>query len=329
MEIVKSPKLSIVVTAYTMERINDIFELLDSIKAQTYPNIETVFVAERSKELFQRVKAYTEEKSISNVKLVFNDGEPGQSPARNLGVKHTEGDLVAFVDDDVVLFDDWASEMVNTYQDDSTIGATGPAFPLWEDESLKWLPKEFYWIVSCTAFAGLSEISPVRCAWGMNMSFQKEAFKFCRFSEIFGHIAKERSKVGPVVDDAEFSINLRLKTGKQILFNPSVRVKHRVYTYRLGKKFIRGQSYWQGYSKALLKKTYRGDADTRGLLRERTLLRRILFGLGPRTTILLFRHPKRAARIFTLTTAVLFYVALGYSACTLPPLAGFTKKYFN
>jgi glycosyltransferase involved in cell wall biosynthesis len=321
--------LSLVITSYTTERLNDIYELLDSIKHQTFKNIEVIFVAERTMELYEKVEAHARDNGISNFKAVFNDGEPGQSPARNLGIKHAKGDIIAFVDDDVVLFNDWASEMVYTYQDDATIGATGPAFPLWENESLKWLPIEFYWIVSCTAFAGLNELTSVRCAGGMNMSFRKEAFKYCHFSENFGHIAQEKSKVGPVVDDAEFSINLRLKTGKQILFNPTVRVKHRVYAYRLGKKFIRGQSYWQGYSKALLKKTYPADSDTRGLLRERALLGRILFGLVPRTAVLLFRSPKKAARIFALTTAVLFYVALGYSAGAFPKLMGFTKKYYQ
>lgn len=149
--------LSIVVTSYTLERLQDIFELLDSIRAQTYPNIETIFVAERSRELYERVKTYAEEKAVPNMMAVFNNGEPGQSPARNLGIKHANGDIIAFVDDDVVLFPDWAEEMVKTYEDDSIIGVTGPAFPLWEDESLQWLPEEFYWILGCSNFSGVSE----------------------------------------------------------------------------------------------------------------------------------------------------------------------------
>ena len=66
-----------------------------------------------------------------------------------------------------------------------------------------------------------------------------------------------------------------------------------------------------------------------GLLRERALLNRIFFKLGPRTIALLFRHPKQAMKIFILTITVLFYVALGYSANTIPWLTGYTKKYFR
>lgn len=324
----QSPLLSIVVTSYTTERINDIYELLDSIKVQTYPNIETVFVAERSQELFEKVKTYAEKKGMSNMMAVFNDGEPGQSPARNLGIKHTNGNIIAFVDDDVVLFPDWAEEMVRTYENDSIIGVTGPAFPLWEDKSMTWLPEEFHWIISCSAWSGWNEVRQVRQAGGMNMSFRKEAFHYCRFSEAFGHTAQEGRKVGPVVDDAEFSINLRLKTGKLILYNPSVRVQHKVYAYRLSRRFIRGQAYWQGYSKALLRKIYRDDPDTRALVREHALLRRILFSLIPRTIAGFLSNPRVAWKRIAVTTAVLFYVALGYSAAAFPWLAGFTRERF-
>ena len=46
----KQAKISIITTSYTMDRLKDTIELLDSIQAQTYQNIETVFVAERSPE---------------------------------------------------------------------------------------------------------------------------------------------------------------------------------------------------------------------------------------------------------------------------------------
>ena len=82
-----------------MDRLEDILELLDSVKAQAYPNLETIFVAECSKELFDRVKVYGEKQDIPNLKVVFNDGEQGASAARNLGIKHARGNIVAFIDD--------------------------------------------------------------------------------------------------------------------------------------------------------------------------------------------------------------------------------------
>ena len=321
--------LSIVITSYTLERLKDIYELLESIKNQIHKRIEVIFVAERSPELLEKVKDYAEANGMANLTPVFNNGSQGQSAARNLGVKNAKGDIIAFVDDDVLLFSDWARETVKSYEDGSIIGVTGPASPLWENESMSWLPQELYWITSCTDFIRFTQPQAVRNAGGMNMSFRREAFNYCCFSQDFGHIAKAHKKVGPVVDDAEFSINLRLKSGKTILFNPKVQVKHRVYSYRLCERFIRGQAYWQGYSKALLRKIYQDDPDTRSLLRERTLLRRILFRLIPLTTLQLFSNPILAWKKFSLTNRVLFYVALGFSAGQLPKVFGFSRKYFS
>ena len=117
-----NPLLSVVVTSYTTDRLADIYELLDSVAGQDYVNMETVFVAERSLELMERVREYADYRAIPNVQVVFNDGAPGLSAARNVGIGQAKGDIIAFVDDDVVLFPDWAQEMVKAYVDESVIG---------------------------------------------------------------------------------------------------------------------------------------------------------------------------------------------------------------
>ncbi len=330
MEPAKSVKLSIVVTAYTTERINDIYELLDSIKTQTLKDIETIFVIERSEELFNKVNGYIKQKNIACVKALFSKDKLGLSGARNLGITKAGGEIIAFIDDDVVLFSNWAEEMVKAYHDESIIGVTGPGLPMWEEGEKSWLPEELYWIVSATAFTGWTSERTVRSAWGMNMSFRREAFSQCLFSTSFGQTTggKEAWKAGPV-DDAEFSIKLRLKTNKSIMYNPLVQVYHKVYKYRLSRKFISGQSYWQGYSKALLRKMYPDDADTKALVKERDLLKRILLKLIPQSVIGLFKNPTQSGKRLFFTGYVLFYVALGYSTGALPQLFGFTEKSFR
>ena len=172
-----SPLLSIIITAYTTERLADIYELLKSIKSQTYANTETIFVVERSKQLLERVRSYASEYNIPNLKVLFNDGEPGLSAARNVGIKAANGDIIAFVDDDVLLYPDWAEKMASAHRDDSIIGVTGPAIPLWEDPSMAWFPQEFYWIISCTAWDPEDCVKEVRNAWGMNISGEKQYYR--------------------------------------------------------------------------------------------------------------------------------------------------------
>ncbi|MFA5628912.1 MAG: glycosyltransferase family 2 protein [Dehalococcoidales bacterium] len=326
---IQTPLLSLIIPSYTMERLNDILALLTSVSAQSYANMETILIIERSEELYSRINQFLKEKQIYNTLVYFTKERLGPSGARNAGVERARGEIIAFVDDDTVLFPDWAAKVVEVFRGKDIIGVTGQALPLWENGALQWLPTEFYWLVSCTAFLNINEIKPVRCAGGMNMAFKKEAFSYCMFADKFGHQGEIKTKVGPVVDDAEFSINLRLKSAKQIIFDPDIKVWHRVYAYRLNQRFIRGQSYWQGYSKSLLKKAYPHDSDLQGLNREKDLLKRIFLKLIPKTTVLIFKNPQQAFKTLGLTASVLFYVALGFSAHKTPRLTGFTEKYFS
>ena len=318
------PLISIVITSYTLDRLDDIFELLDSIKAQTYANIETIFVSERSRELYDQIEVYTQQKGIPNPKIIFNDGEPGLSAARNLGIKEAKGNIIAFVDDDVLLFPNWVEEMVKTQKDDSTIGVTGPAYPLWDDESAaSWFPEEFCWIMSCTAWSDWSQIREVRNVWGQGMAFKREAFEKCGlFLNEFGF------HKGPMAEDNEFSLRARNQTGKRIMYSPTVKLWHRVHKYRLSWKFIKERAYWIGYSRHMLKKLYpQAEGNKTDLLsQEHQLLKRIFTRLFPNILKTFFTHPLTAWRKSQVSITVLFFVALGYYSHLLPNLRGKTNN---
>ncbi len=173
---INSPKISIIVTSYTTDRLKDLVGLLDSIQAQTYQDVETVFVADNSPELGDSIRRYIEEKSYHHIRVLYNQGERGVSSARNLAIGQVTGDIIAFTDDDALLSPDWAEQMAKTYaQDSSIIGATGPILPLWEQEAMSWFPRECYWIFSCT-YWDMAEKKEVRNGYGTNLSFRREAF---------------------------------------------------------------------------------------------------------------------------------------------------------
>jgi glycosyltransferase involved in cell wall biosynthesis len=306
--VAKQPLISIIVTSYTIERLNDIYELLDSIRTQSYQNLETIFVAERSAELVDRVKVYASKKNIYDLKVIFNQGEPGLSSARNLGIKQARGDIIAFVDDDALLFPEWAEAVVRVYEDDDIIGVTGPAFPLWEDESMAWFPEEFYWIISCTGWSNWDRMREVRNAWGMNMSFKREAFELGGFFlNDFGF------HKGLVAEDNEFSLRVKAKTGKRIMYDPNMKLWHKVHSYRLSWRFIRERAYWIGRSRRNLKRLYAQPSQSENFLAtENQLLRRILSHLLPHILKSLFKSPSLAWRKLSVTVIALSFVALGY-----------------
>jgi GT2 family glycosyltransferase len=312
-----------------MDRLKDITELLDSIKTQTYPNVETILIAERSTELLDRLNQYVTEKTIPRTKTVFNHGEWGLSAARNLGFKEATGDIIAFIDDDALPLPDWAEEIVKTYKDNSVIGATGPSFLKWEDKGIAWIPEEFYWIIGGSIFNACTEIREVRNVSGTNMSFRREAFDSCGlFSTKLG--AKgggESGKHELCGEETEFSIRVRRITGKRTIYNPNVRVYHRVYKFRVTPSFVARRAYWEGYTKALFKKSCHDARDhNKALLKvEYHLLGRIVIRLLPRILLGLFSHPMIALRRLSITVNAVFFVALGYCSYSFKNIRGHSK----
>jgi glycosyltransferase involved in cell wall biosynthesis len=321
------PLVSVVVTSCTLGRLKDIQELLDSLQAQTYPRLETIFVGEGDPELSDTVAAYTKEKGLTNLRVLVNDGRPGLSSARNLGAQNARGEIVAFIDDDATAFPDWVEKIVQTFSHHpKAIGVTGPAFPRWDDDSMRWFPEEFYWILSCPTpgWTGYTKPAPVRNAWGMNMAFRREAFEVARFSEVFAGGEKTGA------DDVDFSMQVRRATGREILFAPSVCVGHKVYRHRLSAAFIRKKAFRDGYAKAVLKVLYpEGHGKSFEIDLETALLARIFLRFFPAMLRRLVRDPFGARRQLRLASLALFYSGAGYFVGTLSLLLMRFKKRVN
>jgi glycosyltransferase involved in cell wall biosynthesis len=320
------PLVSVVVTTYARERLDDVKNLLGSLANQTYTNVEVIFIGERVRELSTLVADQAARSGITDVRIVFND-HPGLSRSRNLGAQLARGEIVAFIDDDALALDDWVKEIVKVFaQNPAAIGVAGTALPLWEEAAMAWFPEEFFWIISCPvpAWTGVSRLQPVRNAWGINMAFRKEAFAVCRFSEVFGVSNRgqaEGVKLGLSGDDTEFCLHLRYLTGRPILFNPDCKVLHGVKRQRLSARFTRRQAFWDGYTKATIGRVLGqyGDGNARFLLsNELTFLRQTLVSFLPRVIREVFRSPRVAARQLALAVDVLVHFALGYAAARLP-----------
>jgi len=321
-----SPLLSIVTTSYSMERLKDIEDLLDSIKAQTYPQIELIFVTERSTELFHQVKALAKEKGIANSRILLNTNKLGANVARNLGIANARGEIVAIVDDDVVLFSDWAEQMVKTYRDSSVVGVTGPVFPLWEDESMSWFPDEFSWLWGGTLWCDWhkgNETRKIRNVGGMNCSFAREALdKAGGYLVSLGGWQGEDEKSAwfrRSGEEVELSLRVREKTGREIVFNPRVRVYHKVHRFRLGWGWIARKAYAFGYCKHMIASLYPRWEGKPTLGQEYDLLGRIFTRLIPGIAKTLFTHPIVAWRQLLVTIVGVFFTGLGYAMYIFKP----------
>ncbi len=310
----ESPLLSIVITSYTMDRFKDICDLLDSIKQQQFAQngqdsalseemLETIFIAERSLELYEKVKEHAEDIGLANFRLLLSGERLGLGGARNLGAKEARGQIIAFVDDDAVLFPEWAREMVNTYEDKAVMGVTGASIPLWQDRELDWLPKSFYWLISCNDWTGWNEITEARTLWGQNMSLRKEALaKSGSFHPKLGYHQ-------PVAEDLELSLRVKRRTGGRLLYNPNVRVWHKIYAFRVNLKYVAARAHHIGVSRRVIRNTD---------LREQTNLRLEKHAVDGILKVFLglpadfLRSPHIAWKKFTVALTIVIFSGAGF-----------------
>lgn len=298
----QTPKLSIILTSTSPSRLGDLRLLIDSISKQDERNLEVIFVAENSVRLLDEVRALSEMKGLPG-SFLLNEGTHGLSQARNLGLTASRAPILAMIDDDVLLPENWARAVLETFaKDNGIIGMTGPAYPLWGDRRMSWLPQEFYWLISCSDWFDFTNPSDVRSAWGSNMAFRREAFSLAgRFSETSGF-----HKV--MAEDLEFSIRVRKKTGMRIAFSRDAFLWHRVHPYRLQWWYVRERSQHIGISRYALTRLGGIMMD-----RENTLVIRMIRKIPGR----IGNSPRFGFKIAFLSAFVFLNIFLGYLMASL------------
>ena len=225
-------------------------QLIESIRHQSSGDIELVIIIERSERLFHLLVQQLRGIGIRSL-VVFATQKLGISRARNIGIRLSSGDIIAFVDDDAVVCENWKDSMLRAFESNpSVIGVVGPSLPSWENAEDDWLPQEFYWMIGCSAWTGWVGRRKVKYGWGVNMSFRRMVFSKCSFQEGFSDGAGSAGKVGPVGDDTDFCYRATTAFNSVMLYEPSMKVMHWVYHSRMQRRVLRKYSFWQGYAEA-------------------------------------------------------------------------------
>ncbi len=309
-----SKKISIIVTSYTDENFKDICDLLDSINSQTYGLTETIYIVERCLSLSKKINEYIKKIGLKNAKVLLSEKQLGLSGARNLGLTYATGQILAFVDDDALLFPDWAEKLEKTYDDPSIGAVSGPAIPLWENPNMSWFPKELYWLVSCTGWCNWTKITDMRNIWGHNMSITREVFDDCGFLVENTGFSLSTGNLGSIGEDLAYSMIIKEKTKKRIVYDPNVKVLHKVYKNRLNVKILMRRAFWIGHSRLTLSRAYgKTQKNGRDLLQtENNVLDEIITALLPQIFKDFFRNPVIAFRKTAVTSITLIFVFAGY-----------------
>lgn len=105
---------------------------LDSLLASNYPQVEVVIVDNGSKDGSVEFL----EAEYPQVKLVKFAQNTGFSPAVNAGIRSSNGEFVALLNNDTVVEPDWISEMIRVLREHPEIGSTGCKMLAYDDHAL-------------------------------------------------------------------------------------------------------------------------------------------------------------------------------------------------
>jgi GT2 family glycosyltransferase len=239
------PDVSVVICAYTDARWDPLVAAVEAMAQQAHPPHEVIVVVDHNDGLLVRAAD-----ALTSARVLPNEERPGLSGARNTGVRHATGAIVAFLDDDALPDPAWLGTLAAAFDDLAVVGAGGLALPEWVDGPRpRWLPPEMYWVVGCSYVGLPTEVAEIRNPIGANMAFRREALRDA------GGFVEGIGRVGTVplgCEETELAIRIRRRTGGVVLHLPDARVSHRVTASRVTWRYFLLRCWSEGLSKALV-----------------------------------------------------------------------------
>jgi GT2 family glycosyltransferase len=198
------PKVSVVVCVYNGERTID--DCLASLETLNYPNYEVIVVNDGSTDRTRQIA-----ESHDTICLI-NQENKGLSEARNVGIRASKGELIAFTDADCIADPDWLTYLVGRFHSSEFAAVGGPNLS----------PPDDSMMANCVAVSPgapthvLLDDEIAEHIPGCNMAFRREALvAIAGFDPIFRAAG----------DDVDVCWRLQNK-GYKIGFSPAAIVWH-------------------------------------------------------------------------------------------------------
>jgi glucosyl-dolichyl phosphate glucuronosyltransferase len=245
--------MSISVILCTYNRAHSLAKSLESvISSVVSPDLEweILVVDNNSKDETREVVSQYCRLHPGLVRYTF-EAQQGLSNARNAGIREARGEIVAFMDDDVMVEPTWLQNLTASLHDGRWSGAGGRVCPPPDFIQPDWLTLDGG-LMDSSGVLALFDAGAVagelkRPPFGANMAFRKIMFlKYGDFRTDLGRCGD--SLIGN--EDTEFAGRL-LAAGERLRYEPAAVVYHPVPKERLNKKYF--LSWWFAYGRAMLR----------------------------------------------------------------------------
>lgn len=134
-ELLKLPLITFIVTSFNYE--NYVIKTLESIKNQTYENVEIIVVDDCSSDnSVAKIKEFAENNKELPIKLIEQSENKGQMAAIQAGLALAQGQFVSFVDSDDILVKDYAKTLIRVHLASSVAFVSGQLIEIGENDGI-------------------------------------------------------------------------------------------------------------------------------------------------------------------------------------------------
>ncbi|OPY82102.1 MAG: Chondroitin synthase [Syntrophus sp. PtaU1.Bin005] len=247
--------VSIIIPTYNRAAyLNDLLKSLIDQEKRAFFDYEALIVDNGSTDSTPSVcEKLIAQYGEQNVRYI-NEPVPGLLAARHRGVIESEGDILIFIDDDIIPGQNWLISIADTFLEQNVHLVGGKSLPVYEESPPSWhqaLWTQVSEIKSSCGYLSLLDYGETYCEidhsfiWGLNYAVRKNSLKLAGGFHPDGlpwHLRKLRG-------DGESGLSHSLKShGLKAIYHPAATVYHRISKDRLSLDYISKRSYLQGIS---------------------------------------------------------------------------------
>jgi len=225
--------LSISLIICTRNRVQDLRDCLDSLIQQTHTIDEIIIVDSSDNHLTRKLSE--DYKTRTEIPLKYIHTSPGLTKQRNIGISMANGDIVTFLDDDVILESNYFKEILDAFNSSPGIVAAGGNITnstrlsgpkklfhnifLLGNQNVKkgYMQKSGY--SNDVAFNKIAKMTETEILSGCNCSFKKEILDNHLFDEFFDEYG--------LSEDVEFSYRVSKGKGHKMVITPFAKLIHK------------------------------------------------------------------------------------------------------